>query len=402
MNFLLKLNLRLIFWAIIFGFISGIFGISLALIQIADYYLKEGTQQKTETFSFRISNSPNKLLNEDSILELQNVEGIAFVDPYFTPTNQITGTINYFGFTASTPVPVNGIPKRLGIEKAKRTHQADWNSTDLDTIAVLLPQQAITLYNNLAPQRGWPNLSEESFIGLPGITMNIDTNAIKVIISGFDPDEFGTIVSLSAEKLFSIYNNLGLEPSYDYFILETVPGLTAAQGRDVNKRIEALGYQTSRGREINFQQGLFIRIRYTLIIFGGSILLAFIVLLYYNISNSLRPLREKIMHYRIWAVKDPVIFPVCFFSLIFSSITGIISWIVCFFAVVPAQNYIIDSVSHIGINIPPLRDSVIISFETAIASSALFFLTNLFTTIYFYLTIPRSNSNNLSKKFSQN
>lgn len=391
MKFLLRLNLQLILWSIIFGFISGIFGISVSLIRFADFYLQEGTQQKTETFLYRVANSADKPLTDASITELQNIEGIAFVDPYFSPTNEIIGTINYFGFTASTPVPISGIPKRLGIQKAKRNYQSQWSSSDLNSIAVLLPQQAIILYNNIAPQRGWPNLTEESFIGLPGVKMSIGTNTVNVIISGFDPDEFGTIVTVSAEKLFSIFNNYNLTPYYDYFQLETVPGLTAAQGRNIVKEIENLGYRTEDGNQISFQQGLFLRIRYTLIIFGASILLAFMFLLFYSISNSLLPIRRKIVLYRIWGIRDPIFIQSVFFSIVFSAITGIIAWIICFFAVIPAQDYLINTITQFGINVPALRDSVRISLEIAIFSSSLYLIINIFAILYFYSRTPQAS-----------
>ncbi|MGL5956581.1 MAG: hypothetical protein ACRC0X_08305 [Brevinema sp.] len=391
MNFSLKLSLRLFIWALIFGFVSGIFGISSALIQIADFYLQEGTQQATDTYSYRIPNTDKKPLDDNTITELQNIQGTAFVDPYFKPTNEIIGSINYFGFSISQAVTINGIPKRQGIKKATQAYQNLWNSADLSTIPVLLPQQAIALYNNLAPQRSWPTLSESSFIGLPGVKMTIGTNDIDVIISGFDPDEFGTVITAPSEKLYTLFNNIGLNPVYDYLLLETVPGLTKRQIREFLNTIEDLGYQTTAGREENFQQGLFIRIKYTIMIFGISILIAFIFLLHYNIRNLLKPLRNQILLYRIWAIKDKLIFQTSLFSFIFALLSGAISWIICFFAVIPAQSYIIDTLSTFGINTPPLKDTVRISLETALICIFLYLIINITTIIYFYYRIPKAN-----------
>ncbi|MGL4676944.1 MAG: hypothetical protein ACRCWI_04665 [Brevinema sp.] len=391
MNFSLKLSLHLLIWALIFGFVSGIFGISSALIQIADFYLQEGTQQATDIYNYRISNTDKNPLNDNVITELQNIQGTAFVDPYFKPTNQVIGSINYFGFSASNAITLSGIPKRQGIKKASQAHQSQWNSADLSSIPVLLPQQAISLYNNLAPQRSWPSLPESSFIGLPGVELTINTNSVRAIISGFDPDEFGTTITAPSEKLYAFFNSIGLNPTYDYLILETVPGLTKKQNRELLKSIEDLGYQTTAAREDNFQQELFMRIKYTIMIFGISILIAFIFLLHYNIQILLRPLRERLLLYRIWAVKDHLILKTSFFSTIFAFLAGMVSWIVCFFAVIPAQSYIIDTLSKFGINTPPLKDTVRISLETALICMLLYLSINLITVIYFYYNIPKAS-----------
>ncbi len=391
MGFTAKISLRLFLWALIFGFISGIFGISLALIQITDFYLQEGTQQVTDNFSYRIDNTANKPLKESALDELRNVEGIAYVDPYFNPTNEMIGRISYFGFNASQPITVNGIPKRLGMAKAVPSYRQEWDSVDLSVIPALLPKQAITLYNNIAPQRGWPNLTEDTFIGLPGISLEINTNSIRAIITGFEPDQFGAIVSVPAEKLYSIFNDLGLEPSYDYFILESVPGLSTAQNRQIISALQNLGYQTSDARELSFQQGLFMRIKYTIAIFAVSILFAFALLLHYNIITILVPMKETILLHRIWAVRDNTGALAVFFTVFFAFVAGIISWFVCFFAVIPAQDYVVGTIGQLGINLPPLRDSVIASIHTAVYCILVYLFVNLTTIIVFFMKVPKAN-----------
>ena len=391
MNFSTKLFLRLLLWSLIFGFVSGIFGVGLSLIQVADFYLQEGTQQVSDTYTYRVLNSEEKLLTDEIITVLQNVEGVSFVDPYLSPTNEIVGSINYFGFSASYPIQTHGIPKRLGQKKAENKHKASWDSADLSSIPVLLPQQAITLYNNLAPQRSWPTLSEQSFLGLPGASLSIGNNKINAVISGFDADEFGTIVSVPAQKIYAILESLNLKPNYDYILIETVPGLTKSQARDSANRMQDLGFVLTSAKAESFQQGVFIRIKYTTIIFGFSILIAFIFLLYYNIRFLFEQIRQRVLLYRIWAVKDKTALLSGLFAIVFSLITGIISWLICFFAVVPAQKYIIDAITKFGLNAPSLRDSVRISLETGVLSTVLFLSITLLTIIHFFLTTPKAN-----------
>lgn len=386
-----KLSLYLLFWSLIFGFIIGIFGISLSLIQITNFYIQEGTQQVDDTYTYRIVPSENMVLNDDTIVTLQNVEGVAFADPYITPTNTITGSINYFGFTASYPIQVQGVPKRLGIQKAKNQYKNSWDSADITSIPVLLPQQAITLYNNLAPQRGWPSLSEDSFLGLPGTSLAIDNNSYQVVISGFDADEFGTIVTVPSQKLFSILETQGLNPNYDYILIETVPGLTRLQARNTANTMTSLGYSLASAKEESFQQGLFIRIKYTVTIFGVSILIAFIVLLFYSIHHLFLPIKNRIFFYRVWGIKDTLpLISIIIFSF-FSFLTGIISWIICFFAVIPVQEYITSTISHFGFNVPSLRESAKIALESGFMGLSLFFLVNIFTLLYFYKKIPKAD-----------
>lgn len=391
MNFSIKLFLRLFSWSLIFGFVSGIFGVGLALIHVANFYLQEGTQQVSDTYTYRVLNSEDKILTDEIITELQNVEGVAFVDPYLSPTNEIIGSINYFGFSASYPVQIHGIPKRLGQQKAKNNHQTSWDSADLSSIPILLPQQAITLYNNLAPQRSWPTLSEESFLGLPGASLSIGNNKLTAVISGFDADEFGTAVSVPAQKIYAILESLNLNPNYDYILIETVPGLTKSQARDSSDKMQDLGFELTSAKAESFQQGVFVRIKYTTIIFGFSILIAFIFLLYYNIRFLFEQIKQRVLLYRIWAVKDKTALLSGVFALIFSLITGIISWLICFFAVVPAQKYIIDTITRFGLNAPSLRDSVRISLETGVLSAFLFLSITLLTIIHFFLTSPKAN-----------
>ncbi len=389
MNFILKLSLRLFSWSLIFGFITGIFGISLSLMNIVDFYIQEGTQQVSDVYSYRINHSDNKPIGD--LLELQNIEGIAFVDPYFT-VNQILGSINYFGFSASENVTVQGIPKRLGIKKSDPAYTSQWESVDLSSIPVLLPQQAIMLYNNLAPQNSWPILSGESFLGLPGVNLNIGSDTINAVISGLDSDEFNLVLSVPSEKLYAIYNHLNLNPAYDYVILETVPGLSSSQRRETIKKVEALGYQTSDASETSFQRSLFTRIKYTIGILGFGILIAFVLLLHYNIFNLISPLKQKVLLYRIWSVRDYTFLQTIFISLAFSLLTGGIAWLLCFFAVVPAQEYIIETISRFGLPTPSLRDSVRVSLETAFFSTSLYFSINIFTLLYFYYKTKKVKS----------
>ncbi len=391
MNFSTKLYFRLLLWSLIFGFVSGIFGISLALIQIANFYLQEGTQQVSDTYSYKVLHSEKKLLTDDVIIELQNVSGIAFVDPYLSPTNEILGSINYFGFSASYPVQIQGIPKRIGQKKANNNYKTSWDSADLSSIPILLPQQAIILYNNLAPQRSWPTLSEESFLGLPGAKISIDKNELKAIISGFDADEFGTIITVPSQKIYAIFESLNLNPTYDYILIETVPGLTKAQARDSANNIKELGFELTSAKEESFQQGIFIRIKYTITIFGFSIIIAFMFLLHYNLRLLFEQIRQRVLLYRIWAIKDTTAIKSGFFAIIFSIITGVISWLICFFAVIPAQKYIIDTITRFGINAPSLRDSVKISLETGVLNTFLFLSITLLTIIHFFLTTPKAN-----------
>ncbi len=391
MNFITKISLRLLAWAVIFGFISGIFGIALSLIQITNFYLSEGTQQVSDSFIYRIENTSAKPLKENALEELRNIEGIAFVDPFFNPTNEIIGSINYFGFSASQPVVVHGIPKRIGIERAVPAYRQEWNSADLSVLPVLLPRQAITLYNNIAPQRGWPTLTEDSFIALPGISLKIASDEVRALITGFEPDKFGAIVSAPSEKLYAIYNELGLDPHYDYVILESVPGITVAQNRSIISDIQSLGYQTRDARELSFQQGLFIRIRYTIIAFTASILFAFVLLLYYNIINILRPMRDTILLHRIWAVGDNIAAISVFFTVFFGLVSGVLAWFVSFFAVIPAQDYIVSTISQLGINAPPVRDSAIASLYAAGTCIILFISVNIATIAYFFIRVPKAS-----------
>ena len=390
MKFFLHLSFRLLGWSFIFGFIIGIFGVSLSLMQIADFYLEEGTENVANTYTFNVKPTSTKSLTETSIVELQNVEGVAFADPYFTPAIETIGAINYFGFNASYPLQIQGIPSRLGREQAVATHRSEWESADLNRIPVLLPQQAVTLYNNLAPQRSWPTLDEKAFLGLPGTSILIQENSYQAIISGFDAEEFGMTIKAPAQKLYAIFADLDLSPSYDYINIETVAGLNRQQARNTAKSITDLGYSLAKSNEEDFQQSLFKRIKYTIGIFAISILIAFIILLFYDMYHLLKPIQIRISHYRLWGIKDTTFIRAMFLFGMFAICSGIISWIICFFAVIPVQEYITSTISRFGFNVPSLRESARVALEAGVLGIVLFFLTNTITIVTFYRKIPPS------------
>jgi len=389
-KFILHLSLRLLLWSIIFGCVIGVFGINLVIIRIANFYLQEGTTRNTDTYTFRIVTSPDKILNNDSIIELQNIEGIANISPYFSPTNQIEGSINYFGFQASYPITLKGIPKSIGKKKADLKYQNKWDSLDLQTIPVLLPQQALVLYNSMAPQRGWPVLNEEAFLGLPNITLKIEGKEYEAIITGFDKDEFGIVVSVPAQKLFTIYQQQELKPVYNSIIIKTLSGMNKKQARNTANSVSLLNYKLESANAENFKTGLFIRIKITVTILGISILIAFILLKFYHLIYFFSLFRNKIWLYRIWGLKTHIGPQTFIFTILFSFICGFISWAVCFFAIIPAQDYLIHVLQQFGFNAPPIKDSARTALEIGIIGSGVFCSIVMITFSIFYFSIPKA------------
>lgn len=391
----MKLTLRIFFhqfyWSVIFGIVLGIFGISFSIIRIANFYISEGTTKQTDIYSFTISSSPEKSLDDDTLTLFKNIEGVGAVLPYFSPKEQIEAGISYLGFTSSYPIKLKGIPLAEGLSNISAQQNNIWNSTRLDQIAVLLPEQAVVLYNNIAPQRGWPNLEKQSFIGIPGTFLTILDKKINATIVGFNPDEFGNIVTVPAETLFAIYEQAGTNPSYDYFIINSVDNLNRQQIRKLINDLKNLGYDLEESKKDSFQLGLFTRIKYTVGLLGFAILFAFIILKFISFTRLLSTKRQRMWFHRIWGIPDFLLGSIIISTFIFSILCGILSWIVSFFAVVPAQEYIINALSTIGFNTPPIITTAQTALETAIFGLILFGIISIIGTIWFYQNIPKAD-----------
>ncbi|MGL4563045.1 MAG: hypothetical protein ACRCVW_04240 [Brevinema sp.] len=391
----MKLTLRIFFhqfyWSVIFGVVLGIFGISLSIIRIADFYISEGTGKKTDTYSFTITSSPEQPLNDSTITLFKNVEGVGMVSPYFSPSEIIQAGISYLGFSASYPINLKGIPLLEGLSNVSPAQRNIWNSANLDRLPVLLPEKAISLYNNLAPQRGWPVLEQNAFIGLPGAFVTIEGTRLDAIIVGFDPNEFGNTASVPAQTLFAIYNKVGLSPSYDSLVIESVSGLNRQQVRQLTRNLEDLGYPLEESKKENFQIGLFTRIRYTVGMLGFGILITFIILKFVAFRELLARKRKQIWLYRIWGIPDFLSFVLVISTVCFSVSCGLFSWIISFFAVIPAQEYIINTLQTFGLNTPPLRTSAQTALETGIGATILFIFISLLASILFYISVPKAN-----------
>ncbi|MGL4394133.1 MAG: hypothetical protein ACRCS8_02800 [Brevinema sp.] len=391
----MKLTLRIFFhqfyWSLIFGFVLGIFGISLSVIKIANFYISEGTGQKTDTYSFTISSSEARPLDDTIMTMFKNVEGIAAVSPYFSPTDQIEAGISFLGFSASYPIKIKGIPLLHGLSNVANAQRSTWSSANLERLPVLLPAQAVSLYNNLAPQRGWPTLEESAFIGLPGAFAKIGNQRVQISIVGFDPNEFGNIATVPAQTLFAIYNRMGLNPSYDSFVLETVSGLDRAQVRELVRELGKLGYPLEESKKESFQIGLFTRIKYTVGIFGFGILIAFMILKFLSFRGLLSEKKQQIWLYRIWGLPDFLVPSIMISMLIFGMFAGVFAWIISFFAVIPAQEYIIDVLQNFGFNTPPLRTSAATALQTGIVATSLFITITSLGAANFYLKTRKAN-----------
>lgn len=391
MKFILHLSTRLFLWSIIFGCVIGVFGINLAIIRIANFYLQEGTNINTDTYTFRIVSSPDKPLNNDALIELQNIEGIASISPYFSPTNQAEGSIDYFGFKAKYPITLKGIPNSIGKNKSNPDYQKYWDSIDLRIIPILLPQQAFSLYNSLAPQKDWPILNEDAFLGLPNVYLTIEGTKYRAIITGFDKDEFGIIASVPAQKLFTLYQQQNLNPLYDHIIITTISGITKKQARNTSKSISLLNYKLESANEENFKTGLFIRIKITVTILGTSIIIAFILLKIYHLYYFFSLSRRKIWLHRVWGIRDYTGLQTFLFSVMFTGLCGFISWAVCFFAIIPAQDYLIQVLTQLGFNSPPIKDSAKTALETGIIGAGVFEAIVILTYCIFSFSIPKAN-----------
>ncbi|MGL4387971.1 MAG: hypothetical protein ACRCTJ_01075 [Brevinema sp.] len=391
----MKSTLRIFFhqfyWSVIFGFVLGIFGISLSVIKIANFYISEGTGQKTDTYSFTIRNSEEQVLNDETLTLFKNVEGVAKVSPYFSPLEQIEAGISYLGFSASYPIKIKGIPLLDGISNVAPPQRNLWSSANLERLPVLLPQQAVSLYNNLAPQRGWPILKENAFIGIPGAFLKIGDTQLEAVIVGFDPNEFGNIVSVPAQTLFAVYNKLGLYPSYDSLVVESVSGLNRQQVRELAKNLVGLGYPLEESKKENFQIALFTRIKYTVGILGFGILIAFIILKFMSFRELLSKRQKQIWLYRVWGIPDHLSLIIIISMVIFSILCGIFAWIISFFAVIPAQEYIINALQTFGLNTPPLKTSAETALQTGFGATALFILITTIGSLLFYFSVRKAN-----------
>ncbi|MGL4366843.1 MAG: hypothetical protein ACRCTQ_00965 [Brevinemataceae bacterium] len=391
MNFNINYSIRLFIWSIIFGFALGLFGISLSIIRIADFYLKEGANTESNRYLYCVQPQSNKPLNSQAVAELQNIAGIENVYPYITPKESFEGSINYFGFSASYPIQIKGLPKELAQLKAEPQYQDQWNSVNLDTIPVLIPNQALNIYNNIAPSRGWPILPMDRFLGLPGLKLKIGNQTVNVIITGFDNEDLGTTIIVPAEKLNAIFEKQQMTNLYDKIEVETIPGISKKQARDTIENITKIGYDIDDVRTQNFQAGLFFRIKITLSILGFGILAAFILLKFFHLQRFFSLYTKKIWMLRIWGIKNHFGIIIIFWTIVFSILCGFLTWLICFFIIIPAQDYIVSSLMQFGINTPDIKVSARTAIESSLTATGLFATINLFSAILFYNSIPKAD-----------
>lgn len=384
---------RSLFWSIILGTAVGIFGVTLSVARIADFYLKEGATKTDKFFTIRIIPSSAKPLTKDSLAELNNIEGSARILPHFTPEELAEGSIGYFGFEAKYSVRLKGIPETCGADMAYLEYKKEWSSTSLDNISVLIPQQAINLYNNIAPSRGWPVLQESSFLGIPGVALTIMGSKYDAIITGFDSQEFGAVVSVPAEKLYAIYEAKGLNPSYNFIDIQTVEGMTKRNLAKMKTSIELLGYKIQTDNVESLQNKTFQKLKQIFLILGISVLCAFGLLKTSANLNYYRQFQIAIQHYKLWGIPNYTEVSIICLSLTFSLLCSIFAWFLNFFIVIPVQDSLINTVTQFGINTPELKLSAQIALQAGILGASLNFIIDIGTLIKFNFSIPKLSSN---------
>lgn len=374
---------RSVFWTCILGISAGIFGVAYSVARITDFYLEEGSAVKSIA-NLRVIPSEDAPLLKKTVTDLKNIEGITSVYPYFIPEGTVEGSVGYFGLQASYPIKLKGVPIDLGSKSVAGAFQEEWSSLASEKIPVLLPKRAIDMYNAAAPERGWPVLGQESFLGIPGLSVTIADKKFDVVIVGFDNDEIGITVSAPAEKLYDFYSDLKLNPEYAYIDLAVLDGLNKTDLAKLRQSITLAGYILETDNLESLQIRVLQRMKQWILFIGfavlvGSIFLKFLFSIIYYRGYALR---QRLL--LLWGIKSSLLPVHISIALVFSLITALLAWALCFFLVVPAQQPLVQTLISFGLKVPPLELSAQSAINVGILSGILYFLTDFANLIYFY------------------
>ncbi|MGL5722691.1 MAG: hypothetical protein ACRCY4_09860 [Brevinema sp.] len=376
----------------IFGVASGIFGAAYSIARIANFYIQDGTPNR-EVAPLRVIPSENKLLLQTSISELRNIEDVTSVRPYFIPEGTVQGSVSYFGFNQSAPIKIQGVPTDVGVQSVAGAYLSNWNDIASDQIPVLIPRRAIDLYNNAAPAQGWPVLPQETFLGLPGLSMMIGESNFSVLSVGFDNNEIGLTISAPAEKLYGIYEMLGLEPKYTYIDLELIPGLNAEALNRIRQAVTLQGYNIETDTNENLQTRILQRIRDGFMLIGLTLLLGVLFLKVLFSIQYYRSFAQKQVLLELWGIRNMLVPLHAFGAVVFAICTALLAWGLCFFWIIPIQQPLSQSLTSFGLRLPPLELSAESAIQIGLAAGALHFFSDIFNLLWFsFITLRKKKS----------
>lgn len=382
---------RFFLWALIVGLASGIFGVTSSLARIADFYLKEGAGTQ-KSAALRVVPAEGAPLLKNAVSELKNIEGVTDVYPYFLPQGTVIGAVEYFGFKGSMPIKIKGTPTGLGSKSAAGAYKEEWESLASEKIPVLIPKRAIDLYNASAPERGWPVLPQETFLGLPGVSLTIGERRFEALIAGFDNEEIGFAASAPAEKLYTIYEELGLNPEYTYIDLLVLDGLNKSALAQLRQAISLMGYKLETDNLESLQVRILQRVKFGLLFSGFLIFLGALSLKVLFSLSYYRAFTPRLHLLKIWGLKTPFIPAHILTALLFSCGTALLAWGFCFFFVIPAQTPLMESLGSLGLKLPPLDLSAETALSIGFYSGLCYFLSEVFNLFYFLFTARRNQA----------
>ena len=381
---------RSFLWMFIFGVAAGIFGTAYSIARIANFYIQDGTPSQG-TAPLRVIPSENKPLIQSSISELRNIEDVTSVRPYFIPEGTVQGSVNYFGFSQSAPVKIQGVPTDIGVKSVAGAYIEEWSSLSSDRIPVLIPRRAIDLYNNAAPAQGWPTLPQDTFLGLPGLSMMIGESNFNVISVGFDNNEIGLTISAPAEKLYEIYSGLGLDPKYTYIDLELIPGLNAEALARIRQAVTLQGYNIETDTNENLQTRVLQRIRDGFMLIGLTFLLGILFLKVLFSIQYYRGFAKKQKLLNLWGVHNTLLPTHTVGAFFFAICTALLAWGLCFFWIIPIQQPLSQSLVSFGLKLPPLELSAESAIQIGFIAGILHFLSDVFSLLWFSFVTLKKN-----------
>ena len=383
---------RSFLWMFIFGVAAGIFGAAYSVARIANFYIQDGTPSQG-TAPLRVIPSEAKPLIQSSISELRNIEDVTSVRPYFIPEGTVQGSVNYFGFNQTVPIKIQGVPTDIGAQSVAGAYIEEWNSLSSERIPILIPRRAVDLYNNAAPAQGWPVLPQDTFLGLPGLSMMIGESNFNVISVGFDNNEIGLTISAPAEKLYGVYSELGLDPKYTYIDLELIPGLNAEALNRIRQAVTLLGYNIETDTNENLQTRILQRIRDGFMLIGLTLLLGILFLKVLFSIQYYRGFAEKQKLLNLWGVRSMLVPVHVLGAIAFSICTALLAWGLCFFWIIPLQQPISQSLTSFGLKLPPLELSAESAIQIGLLAGVLHLLSDVFNLLWFsFITLRKKKS----------
>ncbi|MGL5255262.1 MAG: hypothetical protein ACRC9L_09765 [Brevinema sp.] len=380
---------RSLLWMFIFGVAAGIFGVAYSIARIANFYIQDGTPNR-EVAPIRVIPSETKPLFQSSISDLRNIEDVTSVRPYFIPEGTVQGSVSYFGINQSAPVKVQGVPTDVGVKSVAGAYIEEWNDISSERIPILIPRRAIELYNNVAPAQGWPTLPQDTFLGLPGLSVMIGETQFGVIPVGFDNNEIGLTISAPAEKLYEIYNELGLNPQYTYIDLELIPGLNTEALSRIRQAISVQGYNIEKDVDENLQTRILQRIRGGFMMIGLTLFLGVLILKVLFSIQYYQSFKEKQNLLELWGIRNLLIPSHILGAIIFSICTAILAWGLCFFWIIPIQQPLSQNLTSFGLKLPPLELSAESAIQIGLFAGIIYLISDLFNLLWFsFITLRK-------------